>query len=413
MAKPNLVGKNPATPFSASRYATPFLASIAFVGLALLSGCGGGDELTSSSASKGLPKEIVIGAAIGKTGYMAPYDASIAALEQLVDETNQSGGIDGHRIKVIDADTRSEPQHAVVAVQQLVGEGANILFFSGEGSTAAASARVSEENDLLGFAVVNEPAYGPPATGHLSFSSNPSVLAEASAMASFAESRGTESPFLFRDTELIFGKAYCDGFQQAWERLGGEIAGSSDFKNTDESVATQVGELKSSDADAVVMCSFPPGGAAAIKQIRAAGIDLPIYGSGAFDGTSWLAGITDAGEIFFTSNGSAYDPPDRRTAKLISHFKRLNINTDFTTNLLAVYAAGQLIVRALRETESVSGAALADSLEQRAHPTILGPIEYTGTNHFATRVWPIYHLVDRRPAFIERVEPEFVPEYGG
>lgn len=392
--------------------AAAFLAAAALT-LALLAGCGSSSDSTGTAASTGLPNEIVIGAAIGKTGYMAPYDASIAALEQLVEETNESGGIDGHKIKVIDADTRSDPQHAVVAVQQLVEEGADILYFSSEGATAAASARVAEENDLLGFAVVNEPDFGPPATGHLSFSSNPSVLAEASAMASFANSRGTEKPFLFRDTELIFGKAYCDGFQQAWEKLGGEIAGSADFKNSDESVAVQVGELKSSDADAVVMCSYPPGGAAAIKQIRAAGVDLPVYGSGAFDGISWLTGIPDTGEVFFTSNGSAYDPPDRRTAKLISRFKRLDINTDFTTNLLAVYAAGQLIVQALRETEGVSGPALADSLEERAHPTILGPIEYTSANHFATRIWPIYHLADRRPAFIERVEPEFIPEYGG
>jgi branched-chain amino acid transport system substrate-binding protein len=395
----------------------PALAAAAVFGalalLVLANGCGGSGDSTDGASSKGLPDEIVIGAAIGKTGYMAPYDASIAALEQLVKETNGGGGIDGHKIKVIDADTRSEPQHAVVAVQQLIEEGADIIFFSGEGATAAASARVSEEHDLLGFAVVNEPDFGPPATGHLSFSSNPSVLAEASAMASFAESQGTEKPFLFRDTELIFGKAYCDGFQQAWERLGGDFAGSADFKNTDESVASQVGELKSSDADAVVMCSYPPGGAAAIKQIRAAGIDLPIYGSGAFDGTSWLAGIPDAGEVFFTSNGSAYDPPDRRTEELISRFKRLNINTDFTTNLLAVYAAGQLIVQSLRETESVSGPALADSLERRAHATILGPIAYSSSDHFATRVWPIYQLTDRRPAFIEKVEPEFVPTYGG
>lgn len=379
----------------------------------LLSGCGSNGGSQDATAGKGLPKEIVIGAAIGKTGYMAPYDASIAALEQLVEETNESGGVNGHKIKVIDADTRSDPQHAVVAVQQLVEEGADILFFSGEGATAAASARVSEESDLLGFAVVNEPDFGPPATGHLSFSSNPSVLAEASAMASFAHSGGTEKPFLFRDTELVFGKAYCDGFQQAWEKLGGEIAGSADFKNADESVASQVTELKSVDADAVVMCSYPPGGAAAIKQIRAAGIELPIYGSGAFDGTSWLAGIPDTGELFFTSNGSAYDPPDRSTAQLISRFKHLHINTDFTTNLLAVYAAGQLIVQALRETESVSGPALADSLEERVHKTVLGPIEYTSTDHFATRAWPIYRMADRRPAFIERVEPEFVPEYGG
>ena len=40
----------------------------------------------------------MIGAAIAKTGYLAPYDATFAAVEQLVKETNAKGGIDGHKI---------------------------------------------------------------------------------------------------------------------------------------------------------------------------------------------------------------------------------------------------------------------------------------------------------------------------
>jgi branched-chain amino acid transport system substrate-binding protein len=383
---------------------------LSFVAL-LLSGCGNSGE-SRGSGPEGLPKEIVIGAAIAKTGYMAPYDASVAALEQMVEEANANGGIDGHRLRVIIANTRSDPQQAVIAVQRLIEEGSDILYFSAEGSTAAASARVSEEHGLLGFAIVNEPDFGPPTTGHLSFSSTPSLMAEASSMARFADSRGTERPFLFRDTELVFGKAYCDGFQQSWERSGAETAGSADFKNSDPSVADQVAQLKASDADAVVMCSYPPGGAAAIKQIRAAGIDLPIYTNGAFDGTSWLTGIPDTGEIFFTSNGSAYDPPNRKIAALIEHFKQSGINIDFANNLLVAHVAGQLILQALQETKSVDGSTLADALEQKVHQTVLGPVEYTSENHFATRVWPVYHLVDRRPSFITRVAPRFIPEYG-
>ena len=61
---------------------------------------------------------------------------------------------------------------------------------------------------------------------------------------------GVRHPFLFRDTAIIYGKAYCSGFQQTWEQLGGTIAGSVDFENTDESVASQVSELENSGADA-------------------------------------------------------------------------------------------------------------------------------------------------------------------
>src|SRR6476620_9401319 len=108
------------------------------VALLLLDGCGGGGNSEEASSPSGLPEEIVIGAAIAKTGYMAPFDEAIVALEQLVKETNARGGVDGHKLRVIQADTRSDPQQAVVAVQKVIEEGANVLFFTGEALTAAA-----------------------------------------------------------------------------------------------------------------------------------------------------------------------------------------------------------------------------------------------------------------------------------
>ncbi|HEY6551334.1 MAG TPA: ABC transporter substrate-binding protein, partial [Solirubrobacterales bacterium] len=266
--------------------AKPLFVLLVFA-LVALAGCGSNGNATESP-SAGLPKEIVIGAAMAKTGYMAPYDSTFAAVEQLVKETNARGGIDGHKVRVIQADTRSDPQQAVLAVQKVIEDGADVLIFSGEALNAAAGAPLAEEHGELNFSNANEPGYGPPTTGRLSFSSYPSLLSEASAGASFLRGRGVRHPFLFRDTSLIYGRAYCSGVQQTWEDLGGTIAGAVDFENSDESVAGQVSELRGSDADAVVMCSYPPGGAAAIKQIRAAGIDVPILGPGGFDGTFWL-----------------------------------------------------------------------------------------------------------------------------
>jgi branched-chain amino acid transport system substrate-binding protein len=380
--------------------------------LALLAGCGSSNDSTGTSAS-GLPKEIVIGAAIGKTGYMAPYDASIAAIQQLIEETNASGGIDGHRLKIVEADTRSDPQQAPVAAQKVIEEGADLLFFSGEAFTAAAEAPIAEEHGMLNLSVADEPGYGPPTSGRLAFSSNPSLLSEASSGASFMHNQGFKHPFLFRDTSLIYGKAYCSAFQQTWEHLGGTVAGSADFKNEDESIASQVGELKGSDADAVIMCSYPPGGAAAIKQIRAAGVDLPILGPSAFDGTFWLKGISNTDNIYATSNGSIYDPPDRATATVLEKLGRAGVETDYSTNLLAAYAAGQLMIAAIKETGSVDGNALADALEAKPHKTILGDFSYSSDDHFPSRIWPVYVFSGGREQLVAKVKPQFAPAYGG
>ncbi len=350
---------------------------------------------------------------MAKTGYMAPYDSTFAAVEQLIEETNAKGGIDGHKIKVIHADTRSEPQQAVVATQKLIEEGADVIVLSGEALNAAAAAPLAEEHDELAMSNANEPGFGPPTTGRLSFSSYPSLLTEASAAASFFHSRGIKHPFLFRDTAIIYGRAYCSGFKQTWEHLGGAIAGEADFENEDESVASQVSELRGSDADAVVMCSYPPGGASAIKQIRSAGIDVPIIGPGGFDGTFWLQGIPSTKEIFATSNGSAYDPPNAETAKLFEKLKAAGINTDVSSSLLGAYAGGQLILDAIRETGSVNGTALADALEAKAHHTVVGNLTYTKTNHHPARIWPIYSYTTGEPVLAAKVKPPFIPEYGG
>ena len=381
--------------------------------LALLAGCGGSGDATTSSSS-GLPKTITLGAAIAKSGYLAPYDASISAVEQLVDETNAKGGIDGSKLKVIQVDNRSDPQQAPIAAQQAIEKGANVLLLSGESFTAAAAAPVAEENNELNFTLAaNEPGFGPPTTGRLSFSPYPNLLSEASADATFLHRKGIERPFLFRDTAIIYGKADCSGFQQAWERLGGSIAGSVDFKNEDESIASQVAQLKKSDADAVMMCSYPPGGAAAVKQIRAAGIDLPIMAAGAFDGVYWLKGISNTKDIYVALNGSAYDPPDKTTAKLFKKLEAAGVETDVSSVLLSAYAAGQMIVEAIEETGSVDGNALADAHEAKPHKTVIGKISYTKDDHYPSGSWPIYVFANGKPKLVTKVTPSFLPEYGG
>ncbi|MGE5280882.1 MAG: ABC transporter substrate-binding protein [Chloroflexota bacterium] len=379
---------------------------------ALLAGCGSSGGGNTSSG--GLPKTIVLGAAIAKSGYLAPWDAAIAAVEQKVEEVNAEGGIKGHKLKVIQVDNRSDPQRAPIAAQQVVEEGANVLLFSGEGFTAAAAAPVAEENDMLNFTLAaNEPGFGPPTTGRLSFSPYPNLLSEASADATFLKRRGFEHPFLFRDTTLIYGKGYCNGFQQAWERLGGSLAGSVDFKNEDESIASQVAQLKRSDADVVVMCSYPPGGAAAVKQIRDAGVDLTIMAAGAFDGTFWTKGISNLENIYYGANGSSYDPPTPAAARLYKKLEEKGVDTDVSSVLLATYTAAQLIVDAIEETGTVEGNALADALEAKPHQVILGKAVYTKDNHYLNGTWSIYEFLNRVPKLVTRIKPEFVPKYEG
>lgn len=386
------------------------LAIVLALGLALLSGCGSGSDPDTSAS--GLPKEIVIGAAIGKSGYLVPYDANIAAVEQLVKETNARGGIDGSELRVISVDNHSEAQQQPVAVQELIEDGADVLLSSCEAPIAAAGAPIAEENGKLNFTLcASEPGFGPPYTGRLSFSANRSLISEAAVRATFLWERGFRHPFVLRDTSILLGEVDQFGFQETWEHLGGKLAGQADFKNEDLSIASQIAEIKRSGADSINLSSYPPGGASAIKQIRAAGIDLPIATPSAFDGTFWLKGVPDTKNVYATLSGSAYDPADAQTAKLFETLERAGVDTDVSGNLLPAYAAGELILDAIRETGTTDGAELATALEAKSHPTVMGPLSYTREDHLPSGPWYIYEYPDRMPKLLERVKPAYVPEY--
>jgi branched-chain amino acid transport system substrate-binding protein len=388
----------------------PSLALVLSLSLALLAGCGSGGD--PSASADGLPKEIVIGAAISKSGYLVPYDANIAAVEQLVKEVNAHGGIDGSKIRIVSVDNRSEPQQQPVAVQKVIEDGADVLLFSCEVPIAAAGAAIAEEHNLLNFTLcASEPGFGPPYTGRLSFSANRSLISEAATRATFLWQRGIRHPFELRDTSILLGKIDQFGFQKTWEHLGGKLAGQADFKNEDPSIATQLAEIKRSGADAINISSYPPGGASAIKQIRAAGIDLPITTPSAFDGTFWLRGVPDTKNMYATLNGSAYDPTNAETARLFERLKRAGVNTDVSGNLLASYAAGQLILDAIRETRTTDGAKLATALEAKPHQTVMGRLSYTPDDHLPSGAWYIYEYPNREPKLLERVKPAYVPDY--
>ncbi|HEY6550475.1 MAG TPA: ABC transporter substrate-binding protein, partial [Solirubrobacterales bacterium] len=130
-------------------------------------------------------------------------------------------------------------------------------------------------------------------------------------------------------------------------------------------------------------------------------------------GTFWLKGISSTKDIYATSNGSAYDPPNQATAKLFAKLKRAGVDTDVSSALLGAYAGGQLVLEAIRETGSVDGNTLADSLEAKAHKTIVGKLTYTRTDHHPTRTWPIYVYSSGKPKLVAKVKPRFIPEYGG
>ncbi len=106
------------------------LAALAAGSLALTgcvssnTGAGSGD---GEAAGDG--ETIVIGAVVAETGFMSPFDTpALNSMRIAVDELNAAGGIDGTPVELKVVDTGTDFEKYAPAAQQLIDDGAQLVF---------------------------------------------------------------------------------------------------------------------------------------------------------------------------------------------------------------------------------------------------------------------------------------------
>ena len=140
--------------------------------------------------------------------------------------------------------------------------------------------------------------------------------------------KGWKTAYMLLNSSIEYDKSVCYGFELGFKAAGGKIVGQNSFKNDDPSIATQITRLKAVNPapDVIEICSYPPGGASAVRQIRAAGVKTALAGDNAMDGGYWLSAVPDLSDFYFASLGSVVggDPRpgiDELREKIIAKYK--------------------------------------------------------------------------------------------
>jgi branched-chain amino acid transport system substrate-binding protein len=368
-----------------------------------------GGATTAAGGAAGDP--IVIGAAVAQSGGFELYDNEvIKGMEYLMDKINAEGGVDGRMFELVVADHKTDPAQVESATQDVLSQGADVVVTTADYDFGAAAALAAQQAGKVSMGGARAVQFGKSGLGPMHFNVFQGTSTEAAVMAQFAMDQGYEKPYLLSDTSIEYSKTVCDLFEKAWTALGGEIAGKQTFLSSDPSIANQISAVKDSDADSVIMCSYPPGGASAIRQLRTSGVDLPIVGGAAFDGTFWLEAIPDLSDFYYpTMVSSAGDDP----------------NPDVNEFLAAVDPAGGAIyslfgysiiesVAAALEMNggNADGTALAEALQTfKDQPLLVGPTTYTADCHVPLgRPMAVLQIQDGKPSFIEYSTPEELPD---
>jgi branched-chain amino acid transport system substrate-binding protein len=355
---------------------------------ALLAGVFAGGMATASYADG----DIIIGMAVAQTGWEAAFDGDASLIAKIwIDQMNAKGGLLGKHIKEIEADTKTDKVEGAKAGQAMVDGGANIVLVTCDydnGSPAAS--RAQKAGVISVFLCASDPKAGVAGVGPLSFTAGNAGQIEGAILGEWAiKNKGWKKGYVLLDETIQYDKSVCAGYDWDYPKVGGTIVGRDTFKNDDPSVQSQITRLqaaiKDKGVDNIMLCTYVPGGGSATRQIRAAGINLPILAATAMDGLGWESAVPGLKDFYVpvqaVASGDANEKVNEVTKAFIAKYGKAP-SSQYAYPILAWLEAWE---KAVTETKTTDAKTVVAKMETfKDEPTTLGPRTYTHKWHIQT-----------------------------
>jgi branched-chain amino acid transport system substrate-binding protein len=394
--------------------------------LAVLGACGGDDEGNAGGSGGGgdggaaSGEPVVIGAAIAKTGFFSVADnPAVTMMEFAIDDFNKQGGAGGRPFELITADTKSDPNQGTNAALKLIDEGADVIWPSVDYDLGRPAASTGSSRGKLVIGAAGSPRFGVQGIGPLAFNVGISSNSEGAAMAEYAyEKLGFETAYVLLDDTIDYTKQVCAAFEKRFAELAGAdgIVGKDTFKNPDASIASQITRMKSASPEPafVALCSYNPGAASAVRQMRGAAVDTPIVASASMDGKFWLEAIPDLNDFYYAAYASLWgDDPEPKINELVKRYQEKTGEFPTQSTSMVGYRAIEVLTKGIEDAGSADSEAIAAELNGLSDfSTVLGPITFTSEDHLQLdNPLRMIKIENGKQSFVELWDPEQVPPF--
>ena len=327
-------------------------------------------------AAQAADDEVVIGFAVAESGWMNAYDGPpLKGAMLAIEEFNAEGGILGMPIRAVVADTKTDTVQGARAAAEVIAEGAQFMAVSCDYDMGAPAATVANDNGIIAISFcASDAKMGVQGIGPYAFTMEIFGQGEGAVGAEYAWDQGWRKAYALLDASIEYDKSICHGFLEHWKKLGGEVVGVDTFMQEDASIASQITRYKQAAAEkgepeVMMLCSYIPGAVSAIRQMRAAGIDVPLVGGDSMDGHYWVEGVPGLSDHYAVTFGSMYGDDPR--PEVNDFFERYRAKygepeTSFPLNGYSVVAGHQDRGRAGRQPRERRGARRAQQVRQGA-----------------------------------------------
>jgi len=363
---------------------------------------------------------IKIGFAVAESGWLSNYDLGpLRAAIAKIDEINAAGGLVGRQIEYTIADTKTEQERSASIGAEMVDSGVDMLVVSCDYDFGAPAALAANSAGIITISLcAGDPKIGVQGVGPYSFTGNSAAQSEGIAMAEYAQTKmGLKTAYILEDIIIEYNKSACAGFSYAWKQAGGEdsIVGEDTFRNEDPSIAAQITRIKAlpTPPDAIYICSVTPGGASAVRQLRAAGIDAPILANTAMVDNYWLNAVPGLKDFYLPGFMSLYgDDPRPEMAEFLKKYEARWSEPPVSSYAVLGYSVIESWARGVEKAGSVdSDAVLAEMNKFTDEPFTAGLTTFTEEMHIqVNRPWLIMKVENDSFRAVEMFRNTIIPD---
>jgi len=244
--------------------------------------------LVPASALAQSKEPVLIGVSGPLTGQYAQYGAQWKkGFDLALDEINASGGINGRPLQYVFEDTQSDPRQTVTVARKYVAD-ERIAVEVGDFSSAAsmAASPIYQAAEMVQFGFTNS---HPDFTkgGDYVWSNAVNQKDEMPLLADFLRDLGLKKIAVLH-LNSDWGRTAKDLLVEAVKQRGGEITGAEGYLTDEKDFRSAIVRLRGGNPDSIALISYYPDGAQLTRQIRQAGITLPIVAGGSIYSPKFL-----------------------------------------------------------------------------------------------------------------------------
>ena len=325
-----------------------------------------------------LAGSIKIGFNVPLTGFAAADGNSALVGAQLaVEQVNAAGGINGDMLELVVYDDQASPKESAPLAVKLITRDEVVAGISGSysGATRAAATIYQEEATpyIAAYAVHPDITRAGDYVFRTSFMGEVQGRAGAKLIGAMMGLKRVVMITLNND----FGKSLATGFKAQAANFGIEIISEYEYSIKDREFGPIVSSVRADAPDAIYASGYFFTAGPLVRQLRAAGIEVPVIGQEGYDTQKFIEIAGPAAEGVIITTSLDRDSIDPVTQAFIAGFEA---KAGYPADMVGASAHTAVLVmaEALRAAGGGGKAALRDAIAATSLDASTGHISFNG-----------------------------------